>query len=187
MFCNKCGRQVEGNSMYCPNCGNVMGNPNPNNAVQNINQNNNNVVKYASFGSRAGAYLLDSLMLGLLASVMFVVFTILRMFISNETVSSTVLLLQVAVPWMIILFGTIFYRGLKDPEGKTLGRKVTKIIVVKENGSKLEVSASVLRQFLSCIINGTGFLFLVNVILLFSDSKRQTLTDKIMKTVVVYK
>ena len=45
MFCNKCGRQVEGNSMYCPNCGNVMGNPNPNNAVQNINQNNNFVRK----------------------------------------------------------------------------------------------------------------------------------------------
>ena len=39
MICNKCGMQVEENSVYCPNCGNVIGNPNPNNAVQNINQN----------------------------------------------------------------------------------------------------------------------------------------------------
>ncbi len=45
MFCNRCGRQMEGNSMYCSNCGNVMGNPNPNNVVQNINQNNNFVRK----------------------------------------------------------------------------------------------------------------------------------------------
>ncbi len=157
-----------------------------NNSFQNINQYEEKS-KYAGFGARAGAYLLDSMIMIFLGCIIFVIFFVIRTLANNETIKSVISIFVLFVPYFVILFGILLYRGIKDPEGKTLGRKVTKTIVINENGTMLKVSTSILRQFLSGIINGTLILFVVNVILILSDSKHQTLTDKIMKTVVVYK
>ena len=131
--------------------------------------------------------MLDSMIMIFLGCIIFVIFFVIRTLVNNETIKSVISIFVLFVPYFVILFGILLYRGIKDPEGKTLGRKVTKTVVINENGTMLKVSTSILRQFLSGIINGTLILFVVNVILILSDSKHQTLTDKIMKTVVVYK
>ena len=70
-----------------------------------------------------------------------------------------------------------------------MGRKVTKTILVNEDGSEVSVGISFLRQILKALLSSVscGITFIVDFILVISDKKNQTLADKILKTVVVYK
>lgn len=144
---------------------------------------------YASAGSRIGAFLLDSLIPFVAAIILFIMIFIIEIIIMayGGADSSFLTFIQYCLTIIISFCGIFFYRGLTDAKGRSIGRKATKTIVVHEDGSSITTGQSFLRQFIKCLLDGTGVIPLINVILLFTDGKRQTLVDKIMKTVVIYK
>ena len=154
-----------------------------------ISVNNNRVLKYAGFGARLGAYLLDGLALFGKAIITFLVLMLLSVVLKTITGSSIAIIgvLEYLLPAFIMTLGMIIYRGRKDSKGQTFGRKQTKTIVLDENGNEISTGKSFSRQLLNFIFSGVGILVIINIILVITDQKKQSLTDKLLKTVVVYK
>ncbi len=146
-------------------------------------------LNYASAGARIGAYLLDSLIPFIVAMILFAIIIVINLIgVANGGAASSILMfIQYTFSVIISLCGIYFYRGLTDAKGSSIGRKVTKTIVVNENGTPITIGQAFLRQFIRSLLDGTGIIPIINVILLFTDAKKQTVIDKIMKTVVIYK
>ena len=159
------------------------------NQEQNQTKLNNTTLRYAGFGVRLGAYLLDILALIGKAALAFVILTLLNVIINLITGQRIEFLgtLRIILPILIIYLGIFVYRGRKDSKGSTFGRKKTNIIVLNEDGTNITTGKSFLRQLLCILLNGTGILTIINIILILTDEKKQTIADKILKTVVVYK
>jgi uncharacterized RDD family membrane protein YckC len=67
--------------------------------------------------------------------------------------------------------------------GQTVGKMVTKIKVVREDGREIDISTAFIRNIFR-IVDGF-FVYLVGAILIWRSSKKQPLGVMIAKTVVV--
>ena len=118
----------------------------------------------ASWGTRAGGFIIDFAPLWILALVTF---------------RSTTLSLLVTV----LNIGYFIYMGYLDGlTGQTPGKAIMGIRVVNQKGELIGSGAGIGRKFahiVDSIICGLGYL------LPLVDSKRQTIADKIMTTFVV--
>jgi uncharacterized RDD family membrane protein YckC len=141
-------------------------------------------MEYISVGRRAGAFVLDAVVLWILFIVIIVVTG------DSSTTSgdggfsfeasggglSTVLVLILGFGYFIVLEATV---------GATLGKLAVGVRVRMDDGSPLTWSASVVRNLLR-IIDGLLF-YLVGAILVWNSSKRQRLGDRAAHSVVVAK
>ncbi|MDI6903633.1 MAG: RDD family protein [Methanocellales archaeon] len=84
-------------------------------------------------------------------------------------------------------FGIIFayFLILEGVFGQTLGKKLCKIKVVKEDGSPCDLSASFIRNILR-IIDGIA-VYLVGAIFIARSDKKQRLGDRVASTIVIKK
>ena len=91
------------------------------------------------------------------------------------------------VPWWIGVFYFIIYIGyytyLEGSKGQTIGKMITKIKVVREDGKPIDMNQAFTRNILR-IIDGL-FAYLIGAILIWRSDKKQRLGDSIAKTVVV--
>ena len=94
---------------------------------------------------------------------------------------------QRMVPWWIGLFYFVIYVGyftlLEGSKGQTIGKMVTKIKVVKEDGGQIDMNQALTRNILR-IIDGL-FAYLIGAILIWRSDKKQRLGDNIAKTIVI--
>ena len=92
-----------------------------------------------------------------------------------------------SVPWWLGLFYFIVYLAyftyLEGSRGQTIGKMITKIKVVREDGGKIDMNQALTRNILR-IIDGL-ILYLVGAILIWRSDKKQRLGDRVAKTVVV--
>lgn len=133
---------------------------------------------YAEWGSRAAAWLIDGLL-------MFALF--IPLFILGAVAGAISDGLGVAVFWLgylaIIAFGIYLMAYLQGVTGQTPGKRIMGIEVVrKDNGQYMGGGLGVGRYFLRAIIGGICFL---EYLWPLWDADNQTLTDKILSTVVV--
>ena len=96
---------------------------------------------------------------------------------------ASVLTVAISAAYEIYLLGT---------SGATIGKKVTNIKVVNEDGSDINMETAVRRYAINFVqlIPVLGqilalLIFLATVIMIFSDSQRQVPWDKVAKTLVV--
>ncbi len=91
------------------------------------------------------------------------------------------------VPWWLGLFYFIVYLAyftyLEGSRGQTIGKMITKIKVVSEEGGKIDMNQALTRNILR-IIDGL-IAYLVGAILIWRSNKKQRLGDRVAKTVVV--
>jgi uncharacterized RDD family membrane protein YckC len=90
-------------------------------------------------------------------------------------------------PWYWGLLSFIFYIGyytyLEGSRGQTIGKMVTKIKVVREDGKPIDMNQAFKRNILRII---DGFIFyLIGAILIWRSDKQQRLGDSVAKTVVI--
>jgi uncharacterized RDD family membrane protein YckC len=94
---------------------------------------------------------------------------------------------QKMVPWWIGLLYFVIYIGyftlLEGSKGQTIGKMVTKIKVVREDGKPIDMNQAMTRNLLR-IIDGI-FAYLIGAILIWRSDKKQRLGDNIAKTIVV--
>jgi uncharacterized RDD family membrane protein YckC len=94
---------------------------------------------------------------------------------------------QRMVPWWIGLLYFLIYVGyftlLEGSKGQTIGKMVTKIKVVREDGGQIDMNQALTRNILR-IIDGL-FAYLIGAILIWRSDKKQRLGDNIAKTIVI--
>ena len=76
-----------------------------------------------------------------------------------------------------------YYTYLEGSRGQTIGKMITKIKVVREDGSPIDMNQAFTRNILR-IIDGI-VVYLIGAILIWRSDKKQRLGDRVAKTVVV--
>jgi uncharacterized RDD family membrane protein YckC len=90
-------------------------------------------------------------------------------------------------PWYWGIFSFIIYIGyytyLEGSRGQTIGKMITRIKVVREDGRPIDMNQALTRNILRII---DGFIvYLIGAILIWRSDKKQRLGDRWANTVVV--
>ena len=87
--------------------------------------------------------------------------------------------------WGLLSFALYiaYYTYLEGTRGQTIGKTITKIKVVREDGSPIDMNQAFTRNILR-VIDGL-FAYLIGAILIWRSDKQQRLGDSVAKTVVV--
>jgi len=80
-------------------------------------------------------------------------------------------------------FYIAYYTYLEGTRGQTIGKMITKIKVVREDGTPIDIEQAFKRNILR-VIDGL-FVYLIGAILIWRSDKQQRLGDTVAKTVVV--
>jgi uncharacterized RDD family membrane protein YckC len=93
---------------------------------------------------------------------------------------------EAAYPFLsaYLLIFILYYAILEGATGATLGKKVAKIRVVKEDGSACGIGPAFIRTLLR-FIDALPFLYIIGMVLISRSDKKQRLGDRLAKTVVV--
>jgi uncharacterized RDD family membrane protein YckC len=128
---------------------------------------------YQGVGIRFVSLLIDSIILGIIDVVLG---SILGVFSGSP---------DNAWWWWILSFVIMlaYFTYLEGTRGQSIGKMVTKIKVVREDGGKIDMNQAFTRNILR-IIDGL-FAYLVGAILIWRSKNKQRLGDSIGKTVVV--
>jgi uncharacterized RDD family membrane protein YckC len=85
---------------------------------------------------------------------------------------------------LFLVIGFLYFFLLEGFTGMTVGKKVLRIKVAKEDGGPCGITSSLIRNLLR-IIDVLPFLYIVGMILVTRSSKRQRFGDAVAHTVVV--
>jgi uncharacterized RDD family membrane protein YckC len=136
-------------------------------------------MRYVSVGRRFVAYIIDSIVLGLVTAP----------FGSYKFEDGTASYRVVGVPFLLSLLVWIAYFAILEATlGATLGKLALGIRVLKADGSKLDWGASIVRNILRIVDAFPYFIpYLLGAILVWNSPTRQRLGDRAASTVVVRK
>ncbi|MCX6678305.1 MAG: RDD family protein [Methanothrix sp.] len=130
--------------------------------------------KYQGIGIRLVSLIIDNIIVGIIIGVI-------------GSMIGFGMTTQKMVPWWIGLLYFVIYIGyftlLEGSKGQTIGKMVTKIKVVREDGKPIDMNQSLTRNLLR-VIDGL-FAYLIGAILIWRSDKKQRLGDNIAKTIVV--
>ena len=82
-----------------------------------------------------------------------------------------------------IVFFLVYYVYMEGSRGQTIGKMLTRIKVVSEDGGKINMNQALIRNVLR-IIDAIAF-YLVGAVLIWRSEKKQRLGDSVAKTIVI--
>ncbi|GHO57178.1 RDD family protein [Ktedonobacter robiniae] len=132
--------------------------------------------QYAGVGSRFLAFLLDGIIIG-------IVFGIINAILGTALKDSFATAIG-SVGSIEGLLVFVYYLYMEATQGGTFGKKILGLRVVKEDGSLINWSESLIRNLLR-IIDGIPGFYLVAAILIWTSSRKQRLGDRAAHTVVI--
>ena len=128
-------------------------------------------MEYQGIRIRLVSLVIDSIVLGLIVAALE---NILR-------VESDMLPWYWPILFLVVYIGYFTY--LEGSKGQTVGKMITRIKVVREDGSPIDMNQAFTRNFLR-IIDGQ-ISYLIGAILIWRSEKEQRLGDSMARTVVV--
>ncbi|WP_455370055.1 RDD family protein [[Eubacterium] cellulosolvens] len=189
MTCPKCGKENSGDAKFCISCGASLGTE-----VRTTTQVSSYVSPFplADIGSRIVAGLIDYIILGIISAVVFFL-ALAPMFMIRGPFGMMgqgwsppgfgwgwiggIFLLQ-------FFFWIVYFTYFEGTSGQTFGKKLAHIKVVKDDGSKCDFMAALIRNILR-ILDRLPFIYIVGIILILVTNKKQRLGDMLAKTIVV--
>jgi len=130
--------------------------------------------EYQGIGIRLVSIIIDNIIVGIIISVI-------------GGMVGFGMMAQEMVLWWIGLLYFVIYMGyfalMEGSRGQTIGKMITKIKVVREDGRPIDMNQALVRNILR-IIDGL-FAYLIGAILIWRSDKKQRLGDSVAKTVVV--
>jgi uncharacterized RDD family membrane protein YckC len=139
----------------------------------------------AGIGSRAGAHIMDWLLLGVFFIILFTALAqTTTLFaegitaVARDYVGALALLLFFVIQYGYFVL-TEFYMG-----GKTLGKKWMGIRVIQDNGQALTMLSSLIRNFLR-VIDSLPVLYSIGIVVSFLHKKDKRIGDMLAGTIVV--
>ena len=168
--CGKCGAELKEDSVFCQQCGNpVISNPSSPVSVINL----------AGWGDRIIAYIIDIIILGIIAGILQGIIGI-----PNYAWMGGMPMTRY-VPFMssgirdVLLFLYFLFMDLEY--GQSIGKMVMKIKITNLNGGPIDLTQAAIEAF------GKAFLLPLDVIIgwLFLQDKTQRLFSYLAKSIVV--
>ena len=188
-YCSKCGKEVPAGAQFCANCGTVL----QVTAPSIPSQPSAGFVPPAplgELGSRIVAGLVDYIIIGVIAGILSILFFIPVWVVTGPGMIGRG---EVAMGWFSGMFGIIgvmwvlwliYFTYFEGTSGQTIGKKLTHIKVIKEDGSRCDFGSALIRNILR-IVDHLPFLYLLGIILIAATEKKQRLGDILAKTIVV--
>ena len=147
--------------------------------------------QYKSFGSlwkRGIALIADGFVLSIPAMLVFIIFFSITGHSKDVAQHSLPLL----VSWILFQFiiPIIYFTYTVGKYGMSLGKRALNLKIVNDDGSDINFIKAFLRYaffFLYSIPYLGVALFVISVLLVIFDKKKQSLHDKLCKTIVLYK
>ena len=131
-------------------------------------------IEYQGIGIRLVSLVIDSIIFGLIFGAL-------------ENISGAGGMQRDMFPWywgvLYFVIYIAYFTLLEGSKGQTVGKMITKIKVVREDGSPIDMSQAFTRNILR-IIDGL-FAYLIGAILIWRSDKQQRLGDSVARTVVV--
>ena len=129
---------------------------------------------YQGIGIRFVSLVIDSIIIGIIFGALGAILGVGMM--ESGTVS-----------WIWGLFYVIVYFGyfiyMEGSRGQTIGKMITRIRVVREDGTPIDMNQAFIRNILRII--DSLVLYLIGVILIMRSNKKQRLGDSVARTVVI--
>jgi uncharacterized RDD family membrane protein YckC len=147
-------------------------------ADQTSSKNRESKLEFASLFKRAGANIIDNILL----VIAFFVIVVINTFASNMTGISIV---TRALSLPIFVLGTLgYFIVLEAKYGKTVGKKVLDLRVLKSDGSAVSYRESAIRNVLRLVDWLLAF-YMIGIIAIISNEESQRIGDQVADTVVV--
>lgn len=145
---------------------------------------------YASWGSRALAYLIDGALVSIPVIIGVILFTATAAGLSFDAETGEV---SGGASALLIVFGSIFYLAAiafavwnqgwrQGVRGQSIGKGIMSISVIRQDGTFMGGGLGIGRMIVHSIVGGACFL---NYLWPLWDDRAQTWTDKILDTIVV--
>ncbi|GAA4060408.1 RDD family protein [Amphibacillus indicireducens] len=142
---------------------------------------------YAGLGSRAIAFMIDQFIIGL---VYFLIFIGLFFIFESQLITANfdqlflwvlagAVLLVFAIEWSYFVLFEFFWNG------KTIGKKIIGIRVMKDNGHRLTLLSSIIRNLMR-IVDELSTSYLIGILLIFFHAENKRLGDLTAGTIVVH-
>lgn len=128
-------------------------------------------LKYQGVGVRFAALLVDTL---IMLAVLAVLVAITYVGGTNPS----------ALFGFYLLLNFLYFVGLEGASGATIGKRLMKIKVVREDGSACGIGPALVRNLLR-IVDVLPILYVVGILLISRSEKKQRLGDTVARTVVV--
>jgi len=150
--------------------------------------------EYAPPTKRMFSTALDNLILSIPIMLVFLLFarpifnSMNSMDLASPTLSTEFIMLNVGLLLFYVFIIITYATVLIGKTGATFGQRALKVRVVTEEQSDLGYKKAFIRALAYLIYNipyAGSLLVVVSAIMLFRDSKRQTLHDKMCKTIVI--
>jgi len=141
------------------------------NTVEKVETPNVSISNFPQPTSRFGAFVIDSILCGLFATPLHLLFYFIFGLYDNYVTQYLV----ASVSTFII--GALYF-PIFNSKGQTLGHKVVGIKIEKEDGTQLTFADAFVRYIVFSILNSIPFLNFINLLALI-DAKKQNLYDKI--------
>lgn len=184
-YCSKCGKEVPADAKFCANCGATL------QGAAGISSTGYNPPRpLADLGSRIGAGIVDYIIMGMitviLALLLFFPFWVIRApgMTSVSPGRFGFGIIAFGIIGIMALLWLVYFTYFEGTSGQTIGKKLTNIKVVKEDGSKCDFGAALVRNILR-IVDHLPFLYVLGIILIAATEKRQRLGDMLAKTIVI--
>lgn len=144
---------------------------------ENQQQNNNDNLELATIGSRVKAFVIDDILITLVFIMLY-----WEKFSATDDMMALLMIMNEGVYQVLLL--KFIYQGLFVwYYGATLGKIFAKIRVIDYNHfGRVSLFSSLLRSFFRII---SEMFFYIGFILAFFNDSKQTLQDKVAKTLVV--
>ncbi|MFH0787152.1 MAG: RDD family protein [Pseudomonadota bacterium] len=190
-FCHKCGTPLEEEDRFCPNCGQMIrglegtvpDTPYPTSKSSGSPVGSSESLDYKGVGIRFVAQLVDLI---IVLVFFFIAGNITAGLVGGKTAEGFEMhgTPALVVIFLTSLFGLAYFVFLESfLNGQTLGKKLTGIQVVREDGGPIDFSTAFVRNILR-VVDGLIF-YLVGAILIWRSPLKQRLGDRIAHTVVI--
>jgi uncharacterized RDD family membrane protein YckC len=194
VFCAKCGANVSQGSVFCPSCGSqvVFATPSPPGPAQPVPAFTPPappaavVWDYATWGTRAIGYLIDSILIGAAMAVIYLIAgSLLASFAREDAALGTCCMVILLFPLASLVVGIYNRVYLVSQRGYSIGQGVVKVKVVDANGQLLSQGTALIRLLAHVVMGFVPFLPVVDLLWPLWDQRRQTLHDKAVGCYVI--
>ncbi|MCX7572034.1 RDD family protein [Tumebacillus sp. DT12] len=135
----------------------------------------------ASFGIRLGALLIDSILVGIIASILIGIFMVGALSVDGTEEEQLVVFL---IGYLFVFVAAALYSVVLPAimNGQTLGKKILGIRIVRKDGARVSFGRLLLREVIGRWVN--SITFLIGYLIALGEDKRG-LHDYIGGTIVV--
>jgi len=201
VFCTSCGANLAAGSAFCPACGTRLassaaasapipppaaGSAPPYAAVPAYGP----AMDYATWGTRALGYIVDSLLVGVVVGVVYALaggmMAAVAGLAGHHAAGGVCCLMLVLFPVASLAVGLYNRVYLVAQRGYSIGQGLVKVKVVDGSGRLISQQAALIRLLAHVGMSLIAFLGLIDLLWPLWDERRQTLHDKAVSCYVIH-